>query len=273
MSSLPDYANNLVRRIAASEGFDNYTIKVEPGSNHGDNFIGVVSRVTLNGYRNIDGEYKEDELKLLCKFGSEIAERRKEFLTDELFAREMFVYEKLLPAYRKFQQSKGLTDAEAFNAYPKYYIGVADEENGHFVIIMEDLREKQYTMWPKKEPVPLDHARLVLEQLGKLHGVSMALREQQPNIFKEFTKMNDLFTSICRNGLGMFHAAYDMAMDAVVDDEHKAMLEHLKENTVQIMSDVVDIARAEPFCVVTHGDCWNNNQMFCYQSDVSIYYD
>lgn len=268
MSDIPEYVRDLLKRIATSEGFDNYTTIVEAGSNHGDGFIGVLARVTLSGNRNIDGNYQEDELKLLCKFGSEIAERRKQFHTDALFKREIYVYEKLFPAFRKFQKSKGLSDADAFVSYPKYYAGVADEENGHFVIIMEDLRFQNFAMWPKSQPAPLDHVRLVMEQLGKYHGVSLAMKVQQPRIFKEFAKLDDLFHVICRNGLPLFHAAYDMAMNAVTDEEHKKILEDLKEHTVEIMIDCVDVERSEPFCVVSHGDCWNNNLLYRYENGV-----
>lgn len=269
MSTIPEYVNNLLRRIAASEGFDNYTTKVEPGSNHGDNFMGVVSRVTLSGNRRVDGNYEDGELKLLCKFGSEVAERRKEFNTDGLFMREIFAYEKLLPAFKKFQKSKGLSDAESFVSYPKYYAGVADAEQGHFVIIMEDLKEQKFDMWPKKEPVPLDHSRLVMEQLGRFHGISVAMKEQQPSVFEEFSKLDDLFGGICRSGMPMFQSSYDRAMAVVTDDEHRSILQHLKANMVDIMTDLVDVEKTEPFGVIGHGDCWTNNQMFQYPSEVS----
>lgn len=268
MSKLPACALELLKKIATSEGFIEYTTKVDSGSNHGDNFIGVLSRVTLAGTRKVNGKFKEDKLNLLCKFGSDVAERRKEFNTDALFEREIYAYEKLLPAFKKFQKSRGLVDADCFSAYPKYYGGIADGQRGQFLIVMDDLRYQKFDMWPKNKPIPFDHAKMVFEQLGKYHGVSFAMKDQKPVQFREFQELDDLFGHFYRNALTMFHAAYDMAMSVLDDEEHVKVMQDLKENTLEIFLDCVDEKRFEPFGVITHGDCWNNNQLYKYEKEV-----
>lgn len=269
MSKLPACAIDLIKKIAASEGFIEYTTKVDSGSNHGDNFIGVLERVMLCGTRRVNGKFKEDKLHLLCKFGPDVAERRREFNTDALFDREIYAYEKLLPAFKKFQKSKGLSDADCFTAYPNYYGGIADGDKGQYLIVMDDLRYQKFGMWPKKEPIPFDHAKLVFEQLGKYHGVSFAMKDQQPVQFKEFQKLNDLFEHFYRNALPMFHAAYDMAINVLDDEEHRKVMQDLKENTLEIYLECIDTKRFEPFGVIGHGDCWNNNQLYKYEKEVS----
>lgn len=270
MSELPGYVNELLKKIAAAEGFTKYTTKVKSGSNHGDNFMGVLTSVQLQGTRIVNGKSIEDELNLLCKFGSPVAERRKEFQTDALFAREILTYEKMLPAFAKFQREKGLKESEGFFSYPKYYTSVFDEEQGHFLIIMDDLRPQKYAMWPKNKPVPLDHLKLVVEQIGRYHGTSMAMQDQRPVQFKEFENLGDLFSIMIRNAPGMFQAGYDLALRAVDDEEHIKILQDIKENLQKRVLECVGRDRAGSYGVVGHGDCWNNNQLFKYENGVIL---
>lgn len=268
MSELPGYAHELLKKIAASEGFTKYTTNVKSGSNHGDNFMGVLTTVQLRGIRIKNGKPIDDELNLLFKFGSPVAERRKEFQTDDLFFREMFAYEKLLPAFAKFQRDKGISDSDGFFSYPKFYASVFDEENGNFLIVMDDLRPHKYAMWPKKQPVPLDHVKLVIQEIAKYHGVSIAMKHQRPVQFKEFENLSDLFNNMVRNASSMFHAGYDMALTAVTDVEHIKILQDVKENLLQRVLECVHKNRIGPFGVIGHGDCWNNNQLFKYENEV-----
>ena len=47
MSELPAYVLEYLDEIARSEGFSEHSTEIEPGSQHGDNFMGVMSRIVL----------------------------------------------------------------------------------------------------------------------------------------------------------------------------------------------------------------------------------
>lgn len=49
---LADYLKDYIGRIAEKEGFTEYTIETEAGSSHGDNFMGIMTTVTLAGIKN-----------------------------------------------------------------------------------------------------------------------------------------------------------------------------------------------------------------------------
>lgn len=268
MSDLPLYITELLCKIAASEGFVNHEIFSECGSNHGDNFTSVIVRVSLRGQRTINGKTKNDELNLLCKFGSPSAERRKEFLTTSIFEREIYMYKNLLPTFDRFQTEKGLTNAEKFTAYPKFYAGISDDVNEHYVLILEDLKFRNYAMWPKCKAVPIDHARLLVEQLGKFHGISIALKHQQPERFEEYKKLDDFLLQFFRNSFSYFEGALDLALKVVEDAEHIKVLEDVKLNALEYMAKCVDANESEPISVVGHGDCWNNNALYQYEAEV-----
>lgn len=53
------------------------------------------------------------------------------------------------------------------------------------VIILEDLRSKGLKLLSKSTPFGFENARLVLERIGQLHGLSIAIRDQEPDLFKK----------------------------------------------------------------------------------------
>lgn len=267
MTELPKYVDDLIKDIATTEGFTEYTIKTAPGSNHGDNFSGVLISVCLHGTRIVNGTSSEDQLNLLCKLSAP-GQRGKEFQTEIIFKREAFMYEKVLSTFAKFQQEKGLSTEDSFLAYPKYYAGISDESKQQFVIIMEDVRFRNFAMWPKYKPAPLDHVRLLVQQIGKFHGISFALKDQQPEVFAEFRQLKDVLVNFFRKTLSMLHSSYDAAIAAVEKDEHKQIVQEVKDNTVEFLSECLESGEWEPFGVVCHADCWNNNLLFEYKNEV-----
>lgn len=271
MSELPQYVIDLVNDIAKSEGFNEFSTELQPGSNHGDNFLGVMTSVTISGARNNNGSLADDKLHLLCKLAPENPTRRKEFQSVVVFEREALMYNKILPLLTEFQREKGLSVTEGFNAYPKCYVAIADEANDQFVVIMEDLRPKGFTMWPKQQPSTVKQMFCVMEQLGKLHGVSFALKDQQPEVYNRLKDVKDLIRNFFKNE-GMLHimnVSMDRAIASLTNPEHQKIMEEMKANGVQIHFDCLDDGVCEPFGAITHGDCWNNNILYRYAEGVS----
>lgn len=122
------------------------------------------------GRRAVNG--KSETLHLLCKAPPSNESRRENFKSGLVFARETYIYSKLLPAFVKFQQEKGLNDNESFLSFPKVYACISDEENDKYLLVMEDLRSKNYQMWPKNKTIAYDHAEKIMKELGKFHAVS-----------------------------------------------------------------------------------------------------
>lgn len=271
MFEIPDYVGELLKKIAKSEGFTNYSTELKAGSNHGDNFTSNLASASFRGTRIVNGVPKKDELHLLCKFGSSNAQRRKEFHTADLFEREIDVYKRVLPIFAKFQQERGLSDDESFAAYPKVFTGISDEVKEQFVIVMEDLRPKGYTMWPKNQPVPLDHVMLMLKQLGKYHGISFAMKDQRPDLFEGLKGLQSLMVNFFRNpnSLKMMHASYDRAIDSLKNEHHIQILKDVKNNTIEYLEDCLKHDDCGKFAVIGHGDCWSNNLLYLYKHEVN----
>lgn len=142
MTELPAYLAPILARITKKEGFIDYTTDIGAGTNVGDNFGSELLRAVISGKRTSnDGKSSvEAKLNLLCKFAPTNEHRRKEFMADILFERETYFYNKVLPTFIRFQQDKGLPEADQFHSFPKCYETVHDSEKEIFAIVMQDLR-------------------------------------------------------------------------------------------------------------------------------------
>lgn len=268
MSEIPDFVLTILDEIAKTEGFTEVDKVFQAGSNHGDNFVGIMTSVTLKGIRNgLAGA----ELHLLCKLEPENVHRREAFKTSFAFSREVYAYNHILPKFLEFQRKKGLTESQWFTAYPKCYAAISDEENGHSVVILEDLRPRGYVMWPKNKAIDLKHSQKVMEQLGRFHAISFAMKDQQPDLFEEFKQMHDLTAEFFKSGalLMAFEKSFEKAVGVVTNEDHAKKLLELTKKPREVFRECLD-GKATQFDVVGHGDCWNNNILYKYDEKVKI---
>ncbi|EAT35123.1 AAEL012688-PA [Aedes aegypti] len=265
---MPQFMYDAVARIAPEQGFTpgQFEIRFESGSGKGDGFIAEMFRATIT-----EGDRK---LVVLCKIPPINDARRHQFESISVFDREVTAYSNLLPIMYEFQREKGVTeemDIGFFNA-PKCYLAYADAPKEESVIIMDDLRLKDYRMWNKMVPVNYEHTRLLMIQLGRLHAVSLALKDQRPEVFEQF-KLSDPLSAMMGANQGftmMMNASLDRALTVLEPHEEKARqkLAKLKET---LFDDLVTLTNSEiagPYAVLGHGDCWINNMIYSYKRGV-----
>lgn len=260
---LPDYVTKVFDRIAGDLNFVDYEINTKAGSKHGDNFLGVIIAVTLTGTRDINGDHVSDAVHLLVKLPPDNKQRRAQFQSDLVFDRELLIYSKVLPAFAAFQREKGLSDDEMFSAYPKIYACEFDAENDSHILIMENLRTRNFDMWPKKQTVRYDHELMVMETLGKFHGISFALKDQRPHQFEEFKKLDDILNKLMIDSF--LQETSERASNSIKNEAHKELYSVQRFNN-GLFKPMTWEARNK-FGVITHGDCWNNNYMFQYSDE------
>lgn len=273
-NNLPGHIENALKRIAEKVELKSFTIQVKSGSQAGDGFSGQMVSVKMMGSRTNDGSSNaETELNLLCKMPPTDEKRRKDFLCDISFEREIYFYTKVLPAFIEFQAQKLIPAADQFRAYPKCYAGLGVDGDGDFAIIMEDLRPIGFQMWNKAKPTTFNNIRLVLEQIGKFHAISLVMKDQRPDEFAEFKKLTDIMSIFVTtsNMRGMFDASYERAKNALRDDHHKAIMSKVQANYVDYIFSCLNESVCGDFAVVSHGDLWNNNIMYRFDRNVSVF--
>lgn len=268
---LPEYLRTLLEKIAVSEGFaEGYNIISRPGSNVGDGFQGLMLSVVISGTRQGKAN---DDLVLICKIPPMSELRQKLSVTP--FKQEIAAYETLLPALVKFQQEKGISETDGFYAFPKCYGTYADEDKYHFALVLADLRHTGFRMWDKYSPIDFAHVQLALTQLGRLHAISFALRQQRPEIFSQFQSLGSRMYRILEDfptATGIYEKSYDRAIEALSPEDMNEIqiMRHLRHNFMANFRYATSGTESEPFTVFSHGDFWNNNMMFQYCSADSM---
>lgn len=266
---LSDFITSCVEKVAKSEGFIDYTVGTTAGSKHGDNFLGVMTAITVSGMRSIDGGIKADALHLMCKAPPTSHIRKKNWKSKCIFEREIYVYTKLLPAFVRFQREKGLNEADSFLSFPKVYACEVNAANNLYVLIMEDLTVKNFKMWPKHEMITLDHELLVLRELAKFHAISFAMQDQQPQQFVEFKQLTDVIFDVIINGSLKCHfdKTVERAAMAMEKPKTRKIMEHFSKSYTKSMENLLLGDISTEFAVIRHADPWNNNFLFSYDDD------
>lgn len=262
MSSLPKYLIPILEKIAKNEGFVDFITDVNTGSNIGDNFTSQLLRVVIAGCRQqADGSKIEEQLHLLCKLAPENEKRREEFQVDSGFDSESYFYTRIVPQFMQFQLDRGLPEDDHFRSFPKCYEVFSDPENGHYAIIIEDLRPKKFAMWPKEKPVPENYLAKTLRELAKYHAISFAMKDQQPEQFAEHKKLtNPAESSFSESMLTSFWESHQRTIDVLQDDEQKTIMRDVQKNCEKYFQVGEDDVEANG--VVIHGDLWNNNILY-----------
>lgn len=258
---LPDYLAKALHKIAKNSHFTDYSLGIENASSHGNNFAGVVLAVTVNGVRVQNGRHVPDKLHLVCKTPATDEKLRQSFQAEMVFDRELYIYANVLPAFVAFQREKGLGEAELFRSFPKVYACEAGIEPGTYLLIMEDLRVRNYRMWPKEKMVPLEHGLLVMKELGRFHAISFAMKDQRPDQFAEFKQLSDIYGAVLRGRLEpFFDISVNKSASVLQNPDHRRIMENFDFR--RMMEHCFSWDACDKFGVVTHGDTWSNNYMF-----------
>lgn len=172
-----------------------------------------------------------------------------------------------MPFFVQFEQSKGVTAEEnGFSEYPQCYRSVTTDPNE--CLLLEDLGMRGFrTIDRVTENFTADHVRLVMQSLGKLHAVSFALKDQQPDKFVELaSKLSERFIRFDDPYKRVFFNKHVDAIFKLLSGEEDAYL--LEKMRKLFKKDAIDIAAeclsTELGSVITHGDVHQNNILFRY---------
>lgn len=248
--NLPKFAEDLLNKIAKENGFTDYTIKNDHSSKPGEGVAGVLYRIKISDNKS------DKKLELLCKVAPDNAIYRKEFCIDMAFHGEAAFYTKLMPAFVKFQKEKLLSKDDQFRCYPRCYGTFINSAKEEYAIVLEDLTVLGYEKWPKSKLTPIEHVRMSMRELGKFHGLSLAMKHQKPNEFQEFKKLRDIFWTLCQseNMQAMFGNSFERTIDALKSEEHKNIVRHVKDNFLRYVDDCFTSNTADRFHVINHGN-------------------
>lgn len=259
--TLPSHLIPIFGEIATNEGFTDYNLEVSSGSNKGDGMVAEILSVIIKGSKK--------ELNLIVKLPP-TEERFYDFM--ELFEREIFFYKEIVPAFENFQKEREIKLADGFFSYPKCFYASVDRETNQAAIIMEDIRTKGFSMGNKSKPVDFPHCRILMIQLGRLHAISFAMREQQPELFSRLTKIPDLLAKVMMHDvmkpINLINCEKATKLFSSDEEFKNEKFVKFSENLWSKVSKCLEPEIAGNYAVIGHGDCWINNMMFSYIEDL-----
>lgn len=261
---IPKYIQEHLHRISIENGFIESSVEVRQGSQLGDGFSSKIWSVTIAERNN------DKKLHLVCKVAPNSDSVESKITSQLIFKREAEFYAKLMPTFAKFQFEKGLSNVDQFLAYPKCYGTTIDDKNGHYVIILEDLRPQGFKLWPKIKASPIDNVRLAMREIGKFHGISIAMKDQRPHQFAEFKSLTDIYEILLKskNIEAYFTKSYDYAIDSFKRDDFEAIVSDIRKNFLHYFDECLNEKSATYFGVISHGDFWNNNILYTFNENV-----
>ncbi|ETN68043.1 Juvenile hormone-inducible protein [Anopheles darlingi] len=258
-----DYVYEAIRRIAVEQGFtpDLFSVDFDEETRiECDGFVSFVFKAIING--------DDREFTLWCKVPPNDDPRSL-----ELFKRECFFYREILHGFYDFQSEKGVLEEsdEGFFATPRCYLAHCDTskpDEPEALIMLEYNEAYEKWDWDKLEPINVEHTKLVMQQLGRLHALSFAMKEQRPELFTAYKRSNDVLVE--KNELlTLLKESFDRAivtMKTRFEAEQDKILA-VKDAVFESLKACCDPVKAEPYCVVTHGDCWINNLIYSHNEN------
>ncbi|XP_065163556.1 uncharacterized protein [Atheta coriaria] len=235
-------------------------MEISLGAEKGDGYLSFLTRVDVT---TEDG--KELHVVIKCAPRSEAV--RKFVPIHDAYMREIHIYEVIMPEFERFQREHGVP--HPFNNIPKCLKTQSTE--GKELLVLENIRTKGFQLWNRMKPMDLQHIELVFKTYGKLHAISYAMQQQEPEVYDKFT--DNLFEIFSPDKFDPGMAAMIQLLSTKLqetfenDAEHTEIYEKLTRfkdgGLMEFWKSIGTNLGNHP--VLRHGDCWVNNMMFKYE--------
>ncbi|KAK9512719.1 hypothetical protein O3M35_001084 [Rhynocoris fuscipes] len=216
----------------------------------GDNYVSCITRVTLEIIQN-SGRKSKKTLILKCPLDL--------FMPMPVFKLEVKVYENILSEFNalmnEFQDPNEAVWCEMIGHQP------------YDIIALEDLKAANFKVADRKNLLDMNHTLLVLNGLGRLHGISHVLIQR--GVISPNDLGVDLVSPDCPFASRIVEGGFDQlacVMEEFWPPEWKEVAKKfakLSKVAMEKIKNIMDYTK-DTFLVMNHGDCWTCNMMFKY---------
>ncbi|KAF5302533.1 hypothetical protein FQR65_LT00905 [Abscondita terminalis] len=263
MSILEENLKCCVQNILETLNVFDYVYETSIIKNH-TNFIAVMKKISVRGKSKYKDEFNVQFMVKIAPLQKFIREGHHII---DAYVREAYVYEHIFPSFAELEKSCGVDNS--FRSYPNYYASSTVEMNEF--IVLEDMTKLGYSHYKVQKIIDLDHAVLIIRELGKFHAMSFALRKKNFDAFCEIRNniqdfefhsnidgnMESAFGYLCEISLG----SLDPLEDKSTYNKFVKFQKKIFTTIRNIFKEIVDVEHT----VITHGDFWLPNLLFKYQ--------
>lgn len=255
------------QKVAAQENLQECDINISAGSDKGDGFVGLLSSVTISS----TSIHETAPLHLMIKTAHVNVDIREVSPIRRIFLREIAFYNEIYPEFVHFQRERFSGERrQILTSIPRCYL--TDSSDLNETLVLENLKVCGFHHWDKKVPMNEAHLTMVMEEYGKFHAISFAMKLQTPDVYKKITEQfkDDLAAKFLEMSMPLFNRLIDYVKLMFKSEDEKDILERIKgyQNNLQEFFDENIKDRNEcrlDNAVIVHGDCWCNNMMFKYK--------
>ncbi|KAL7015018.1 hypothetical protein ACKWTF_016247 [Chironomus riparius] len=258
----PNFTEEHLNEIIKKFGGVKYTSLAFEGNagKKGDGYLSEVYKVVVTGE---DDKGKSFDVHVIIKTTPKSIARRKTFRSADFFRNEINFYNCVISKFIEFQSVK--KDAKyPFNEMSTCLVSHVDGENDF--LVMENLNMCGYHTTSRQQAMDINLCRLIMQTLGRFHGLSFIIRDQSPQLFDEMAASLEetYYSARLKPWYNNFISTQiDIAMDAVskiyggTEVEAKAK-KFLTEGS--LFDKMVKLTHTtNRYSVLGHGDCWTPN--------------
>ncbi|KAL0820758.1 hypothetical protein ABMA28_006578 [Loxostege sticticalis] len=236
-------------KIAEEQGYGSPEFRVAAVPTTGSNFTSELFHATITAPGR-------EDLNVFAKVAV-MGEDIRKYMPQKIFEVERYVYTELLETYKELEDRHEVPEEHRLVA-PKFY-GYS-ESYLEEVIVLEDLSIGGFETYDRFRPLEWEYAASAVEELAKLHGLSIAFQEECPNDYEEAKKV--LKTTPIDLGDGI---SYDEIVLSTIDKTIQMIHEDTRPRVQKLFRE-----KFTPSClfdpvgkrmVVVHGDFKHVNLM------------
>ena len=263
--------NNLAELVRPALGSDRQFVSYKAGNllNSGENYGSLMLAVDFTVKNLKSGA--EEQIQCVGKMCPPNDWLWDLFNVQATVKKEIAVYEVIVPTLQQFQRDAGLS--WVVDSFAKCYgsrISLDPDSNAvdkDSIILLENLKAQGYEVGDRFKGLDLETAEMIVDDLAKLHAVSIAFRSKHQDEFKRkfLPHLNKDFTFSFSEEVvdGIVASVQDILRNN--DNYDESLLDKIDAGYRKGFEyNMRPVVVENNFTTIVHGDYWTNNTMVKY---------
>ncbi|XP_011498456.1 PREDICTED: uncharacterized protein LOC105362671 [Ceratosolen solmsi marchali] len=232
----------------------------------GENFACSIFEVLVVLKKNTNAP--QEQLYLIAKMFPKEDFIKNIFDFSLFFKKEIFFYQRLLPAFQQLEIDFGTKASEIFDLAPKVFgtrysansnVKVVDDST---LILMENLKRSGYYTLDKIEGLDLNHSRMAIRTLARFHALGIACKHYRPEFFETEVLAHSKIVPYqnLKNAKNMFDVMFNKLCEDPRIAVHREALGIVLGQKMKSM--YFEYVANDPWLSLVHLDAWTNNILY-----------